>query len=238
MLADPRSAALGSNFAGQWLFLRNLPATSPDETLFPQFAENLRQDFKRETELFFESLLRENRNVLDLLSADYTFLNERLARHYGDAQRLRQPLPARDDQRSQPARSARARQLPDRDITSGSDVSGRPRQVGARESPRVAATAAAAKRAGPGRAEPNAAVLTLRERMAQHRANPVCAGCHARMDPIGFALENFDAVGQWRTQEGYKSIDTSASLPSGTEFEGPAGLRSWLVGQPDQIVTT
>ena len=237
MLADQRSAALASNFAGQWLFLRNLPATSPDETLFPQFTENLRQDFRRETELFFESLLRENRSVLELLTADYSFLNERLAKHYGVrnvyGSRFRRVTITDPNRRGLLGQGSflTVTSHPDRTSVVGRGKWVLENLLSSPPPPPPPNVPALAEQ------KSNGSVLTLRERMAQHRENPVCAGCHARMDPIGFALENFDAVGQWRTQEGYRAIDASAQLPGGERFDGPAGLRSWLLNQPAQIAT-
>ena len=184
-------------------------ARSPNVYLFPNFDENLRQDFRRETELFFESILRENRSVLDLLTADYTFVNERLAKHYGIpnvyGSHFRRVTIA-DDESARPARSG---QHPDRDLARRPDdgrsaaASGSWRTSSARRRRRRRRTC---RRFTSRRT--TAKVLSMRERMEQHRANPVCASCHARMDPLGFALENFDAIGQWRTRDGRTSRST------------------------------
>ena len=198
MLADPRAAALVQNFAGQWLHLRNMQLVTPDPQVFPEFDDNLREAFRRETDLFIESQLREDRSVLDLLRSDYTFVNERLARHYGLPNDLRQPLPPRDAGRSEAARAARPGQHPDghvlcrrgRRLSCG--ASGCSTTCWARRRRRRRPNIPALKENGEDGVPPS----SVRERMEQHRRNPVCASCHAQMDPLGFALENFDAVGQ------------------------------------------
>jgi mono/diheme cytochrome c family protein len=237
MLADPRTRALAANFTGQWLQLRNLEAASPDEYLFPNFGENLRQDFRTETELFFESLLRENRSVLDLLTADYTFLDERLAKHYGipnvyGPQFRRVTIP--DENRR--GLLGQGSFLTVTSLADRTNVVSRGKWIldnilGAPPPPPPPNVPPLKEQPAAGR------VLSLRERMAQHRANPVCASCHAQMDPLGFALENFDATGQWRSTEGFQPIDTSATLPGGAAFDGPVGLRGYLLSRPNQIVT-
>jgi hypothetical protein len=200
MLADPRAQALVVNFAGQWLQLRNLRASSPDQNEFPDFDDNLRQAFRRETELLFESIIRDNRNVLDLMTADYTFVNERLARHYGIpsvyGSQFRR-VPVTDEARkgllgkgaihlvtSQPNRTS--------PVVRGKwileNLLGTP-------PPRPPANVPPLEEAASGKPR------TLREQMEAHRANPVCAACHKIMDPLGFAMENFDAVGAWRTRD-------------------------------------
>jgi hypothetical protein len=237
MLADPRSEALASNFAGQWLQLRTIEGSSPNEFLFPNFGENLRRDFRRESELFFLSILRENRSVLDFLTADYTFLNERLAKNYGipnvyggHFRRVTLTDPNRRGLLGQGS-FLTATSLADRTTVVGrgkwilDNILGAPPPPPPPNVPPLKEN------------ENGSQVLSLRERMEQHRANPVCASCHSRMDPLGFALENFDATGQWRTREGDKPIDVSAVLSDGTKFEGPAGLRNWILLHPDQVVT-
>ena len=234
MLDDPRSGALTANFAGQWLYLRNLRTVAPNGTLFPTFDDNLREAFRRETELFFESQVRADRSVLDLLSADYTFLNDRLARHYGIPEvygshyrRVEYP----DDRRagllghgsiltvtSHPNRTSpvvRGKWLLE-------NLLGAPPPPPPPDVPELVEN-------GEGI---NAA--TVRERLEQHRANPTCAACHAQMDPLGFALENFDAVGQWRSVEAEADapIDASGTLPDGTPFTRPAEFRRGLLGEP------
>jgi hypothetical protein len=238
MLTDPRSRALAVNFAGQWLDLRTLPTVAPDPQLFPNFSGNLREDFEKETELFFESLVRENRSVLELLSANYTFVNERLAKHYGIpsvyGSRFRRVSIADEN------RYGLLGQGSFLTVTSHSDrtsVVGRGKWIlehllGAPPPPPPPNVSANLPEATVG-----GKFTTMRERLTQHRANPLCAGCHARMDPLGFALENFDATGQWRTREGDQPIDTSAVLADGATFDSPAGLRKWLLRHPEQLVT-
>ena len=238
MLADPRAGELTRNFAGQWLFLRNLPATLPDVVLFPDFSENLRQDFRKETELFFDSLLREDRSILELLTADYTFLNERLAKWYGVpdvyGSRFRRVRIPDENRRGILGHGSFLTVTSHANRTS---VVGRGKWImenllGSPPPPPPPNVPALKENPTSGRPQ------TLRERMAAHRANPVCASCHARMDPLGFALENFDAVGQWRTQEGFQPIDAASILPDGMKIDGPAGLRKMLLSRPEQIVTT
>jgi cytochrome c5 len=237
MLADPRAEALATNFAGQWLYLRTIEGSSPDVYLFPNFGENLRQDFRRETEMFFQSILRENRSVLDLLTADHTFVNERLAKHYGIpnvyGSHFRRVTVADPKRRGLLGQGSvlTVTSLADRTSVVGrgkwilENILGAPPPPPPMNVPPLSENKTSGK------------ILTLRERMEQHRANPVCASCHARMDPLGFALENFDATGQWRTRDGSTAIDASAVLPDGTEFEGPNGLRAMLLGQSEQVVT-
>ena len=239
MLEDARSEALVSNFAGQWLYLRNMRSAAPDPAAFPSFDENLREAFQRETELFFTSMLREDRSVVDLLDADYTFVNERLARHYqiprvyGSHFRR---VSLEDQERrgllgqgsiltvtSYPNRTSpvlRGKWLLE-------NILGTP-------PPPPPPNVPALKDRGE-----NGEALSVRQRMEQHRANPACASCHARMDPLGFALENFDGIGRWRaTSEAGTPIDPSGMLPDGTRFQGPVGLREIVLGQREQFVST
>ena len=239
MLADPRSNALVDNFAAQWLYLRNLPEVNPDAWLFPDFDDNLRRSMRRETELFFGSIVREDRSVTELLDADYTFVDERLASHYG--------LPH--------VRGSRFRRVhldPD---------SGRGGLLGhasiltvtsyaTRTSPVLRGKWVLENILGTPPPPPPANVpplgdardeqaLSMRERMAGHRANPVCASCHALMDPIGLSLENFDAIGRWRRRSGsFAALDVAGNLPDGTAYEGVAGLRQVLRRRPELFVTT
>ena len=201
MLADPRADALVSNFAGQWLFLRELKNARPDS---PDFDGNLRQSFQRETELLFRTILREDRSIVDLLDADFTFVDERLARHYGipgirGSRMRRVTLPADSPRRGLLGQGS----ILTRDLGRQPHVAGRARQVGAREPARRAAAAAAAgRRDEPREGRGKVKATTLRQRLEQHRANAACASCHRLMDPIGFALENFDHAGKWRTVDG------------------------------------
>jgi cytochrome c551/c552 len=238
MLDDPKSAALTSNFAGQWLFIRNLETVRPDPVAFPEWDESLRSSFKDETELFFESILRENRSVLDLLNANYTFLNERLARHYGisgiyGSQMRRVTL-------TDPNRGGLLGQGSLLTVTSypnRTSVVQRGKWV--LENLLGTPPPAPPPNVPPLEATTGNQHLTLREAMEIHRKNPVCAGCHARMDPIGFALENYDGIGKWRATDGGSVIDTSGKLPDGTLFNGPAGLRTILTTvRKDEFVTT
>ena len=236
MLADPRSQSLVNNFAEQWLFLRNLKTVSPDPGEFPEFDENLREALKQESELFLESMLREDRSVVDLLNADYTFLNERLARHYQIpnvyGSHFRRVTLADDNRRGllgkggiQMVTSYANRTSP---VLRGKwvleNILGTPPPPPPPDVPAL------------GEATRDGRPLTMRQRMEQHRANPVCASCHARMDPLGFALENFDAIGRWRDTEEGVPIDTAGVLPDGTPFQGPAGLREVLLSRRQEFV--
>jgi mono/diheme cytochrome c family protein len=231
MLADRRADAFVTNFAGQWLFLRNLQAVVPVQNIFPDFDDTLRQAFRRETELFFDSMVRENRSVLDLLRADYTFLNERLARHYG-IPNVKGSHFRRVALGPESARSGILGQGSILAVTSYPD----------RTSPVVRGKWILENLLGtpPPPPIPNAGdlkptkgdgvVLSMRERMEQHRRNPVCASCHAMMDPLGLSLENFDAIGKWRTLgESSASIDASGVFPDGSKFQGAAGLKQMLL---------
>jgi Protein of unknown function (DUF1592)/Protein of unknown function (DUF1588)/Protein of unknown function (DUF1585)/Protein of unknown function (DUF1587)/Protein of unknown function (DUF1595)/Cytochrome C oxidase, cbb3-type, subunit III len=239
MLADTRSEALSENFADQWLYLRNLAAASPDPRLFPDFDDNLRQAFRRETELLFESILREDASVIRLLTADYTFVNERLAKHYG----IPNVYGSRFRRVTLDGESVRGGLLGQGSILTVTSYGNRTSPVlrgkwilenllGAAPPPPPPNVPPLKETADGGK------VLTMRERMSEHRANPACAGCHQLMDPIGFSTENFDAIGRWRTREGDTEIDASGSLPDGTKFEGIAGLQSALLKRPELFVST
>ena len=240
MLADPRSQSLVDNFAGQWLHIRNVAGLQPSPELLFHFDDNLRRAFERETELFFESIIRENRSVLDLLDADYTFLNERLARHYG----IRGVYGERFRRVPLPADSPRRGLLGQGSILTGTSWANRTSPVirgkwilenllGAPPPPPPPNVPELVEERDPRK------VLPMREQMAAHRANPVCAACHAQMDQLGFALENFDAIGEWR--DIYASglpIDASAEFPDGTTFDGPSELRALLLRHSDEFLTT
>jgi len=239
MLASPKAEAFVRNFAGQWLFLRNLDASAPVQSIFPDFDDALRQGFRRETELFVDSVLREDRSALDLLRADYTFLNERLARHYGvpnitGSHFRRVALPAGNPRRGLLGQGSvlTVTSYPDRTspVVRGKwileNLLGTPPPPPVPNVPPLKATGAAGT------------VLSMRQRMEQHRASPVCASCHAMMDPLGLSLENFDAIGRWRALgESSAPIDATGRLPDGTPFEGPAGLREALL-RSDLFVAT
>jgi hypothetical protein len=238
MLADPKSRALTSNFAGQWLRLRNLRNVQPNSDLFPDFDENLRQSLQRETELLFESILRENRSALDLLSADYTFLNERLARHYGIpgiyGSQFRRVGIKEDYRRGLlghgsilAVNSYAERTSP---VLRGKwileNLLGLPVPQPPADVPPLRANKDGEK------------PRSMREQMLEHRVNAVCASCHKVMDPVGLALENFDAVGAWRTHEGGSPIDASGELADGTKINGVVDLRSTILNRPEEFVGT
>ncbi|MBZ5607289.1 MAG: DUF1592 domain-containing protein [Acidobacteriia bacterium] len=238
MLKDARSEALAKNFAGQWLRLRNVLGQQPDDVLFPNFNDNLRHDFVTETELFFQSIARENRSAVDLLTADYSYVNERLAEYYGIPN-----VHGSDFRRvtlTDPNRRGLLGQASILTVTSYSDRTspvGRGKWIlenvlGTPPPPPPPNVPALKDNGSTGK------LLSMRERMVQHRANPACAGCHSKMDPLGFALENFDAVGRWRNvAENGERIDASGATPDGAKFSGPAELRNLLVRNPEQFVT-
>jgi hypothetical protein len=237
MLADPRSKALVDNFFGQWLGLRSVPDATPDPNAFTEFDESLREAFEKETDLFLASMLREDHSVLELLSAKYTFVNERLARHYGIpnvyGSRFRRVTLTGEARlgllgkgsilmlTSQPNRTS--------PVLRGKwvleNILGTPPPPPPPNVPPLAEGK-------------DVAYLTMRQRMEQHRANPACASCHKQMDSIGFAMENFDAVGEWRTTEAQTKIDASGVLPDGTKFQGTAELQNILLSRPELFVTT
>jgi hypothetical protein len=236
MLADPRSGNLARNFAGQWLMLRNLDAVSPNPRLYPDFDDNLRQAFRQETELFFDSVLREDRSVLDLLRADYTFLNERLAKHYGVSgiygSRFRRVELDEDSKRGGLLRQGSILSVTSYATRTSPVIRGKwvlDNIYGAPPPPppaNVPALEDNSVRAG----------LPMRERLAQHRNNPVCSSCHSTIDPVGFTLENYDAVGRWRDHSGdISTMDASGGLPGVGEFEGVDGLEAGLLSRPEQF---
>ena len=239
MIADPRSEELAANFTGQWLYLRNVASQFPDPFFFPDFSQNLRESLRQETELFFRSVLVEDRSVMELLTADYTFVNEPLARHY------RIPGVYGPDFRRVTVADANRRGL----LGQGSVlfVTSYPQ----RTSPVLRGKWVLENILGTPPPPPppdvpslqtetdETGALSMRQAMSRHRANPVCAGCHALMDPLGFGMENFDPIGRWRTRDASSSvIDASGVLPDGTTFNGVAELRQALVRQPEQFVTT
>jgi hypothetical protein len=236
MLADSRSSALVTNFASQWLHLRNLDSITPDMRLFPDFDDNLRQAFRKETELFLDSIVREDKSALDLLQADYTFVNERLAKHYGIphiyGSRFR-----RIDVPPESHRGGLLRQGSVLTVTS----------YATRTSPVIRGKWVLDNFLGIPPPPPPANVpdlkenvlgknLSVRERLTEHRANPACAGCHNLIDPIGFALENYDAVGRWRTHEESRPVDAAGASLDGSTFEGVTGLERALLERPEIFV--
>ena len=239
MLADPRSQALVKNFSGQWLFLRNIARIAPDTTTYPYFDENLRQALAKETELLIESQVREDHNVADLLSTDYTFVNQRLAEHYGikgiygnEFRRVKLEDPNRYGLLGQASILA-VTSYPNRTAPT---IRGKwvLEQLLGTPPPPPPPNVPSLKDDG------TAQKLTMRQRMEQHRANPTCAACHRMMDPLGFALENFDGLGGWRDSiaNGSGPIDSSGALPDGTKFNGPTGLREVLMRKRDLFVET
>ena len=239
MLADRRSFNLATNFAGQWLRLRNLEAVSPNARLFPDFDDNLRQAFRQETELFFDSVLREDRSVLDLIRADYTFLNERLAKHYGIpdvyGSRFRRVTLGPDSKRGGLLRhgsvlavtSYATRTSPIiRGVWVLGSIFGAPPPPPLPNVPSLDESTVSAN-------------LPMRERLAAHRSNAVCANCHRTIDPVGFSLESFNAIGQWRDHEADDvPIDVSGALPGVGEFRGVAGLEDGLLSRPELFAGT
>ncbi|MBH00334.1 MAG: hypothetical protein CMN58_08365 [Solibacterales bacterium] len=242
MLTDPRAKALVHNFAGQWFYLRNLRTVRPDGITFPEWDENLREAFRKETELFFEDMVREDRSVLDLLDADHTFANERLAAHYG--------IPGvhgshfRRVQLSSKLTEQRGGILGHGSLLTVTSYPNRTSPVlrgkwlltnilGTPPPPPPADVPDLPDRGDEGQ------TATVRDRLARHREAPACSACHAPMDPLGFALENYDAVGRWRTtSETGLPFDTSGLLPDGTRFDGPRGLRTLLLGRHSQFIST
>lgn len=236
MLRDPRSASLITNFFGQWLLLRNISVVQPDVTVFPGFDDGLREAMRSETELFLSAQLRQDRPVLEMLSANYTYVNERLARHYGI--------------RGIYGSHFRKVTLPD------------DRRVGLLGQASILTVTSYANRTSPvlrgkwlletllGAPPPNpppdvppfpeadSKVRSVRERLEQHRRSPTCAGCHASMDPLGFAFENFDAIGAWRETDAGVAVDVSGRLPTGEEFHSPSEFRQALMKHQDNVVET
>jgi len=241
MLDDPRSSALIDNFAAQWLNLGKLNVATPDLESFPYFDDNLREAFRQETKLFFEFVFRNDRPLLELLDADYTFINERLARHYDIPD-----VYGNHFRKVSLANQPRGGLLGHGSILTVTSYANRtaPTIRGKWILENILSAPPPPPPADvPGLRDKNdeGKVLNMRERMEAHRANPVCASCHKVMDPLGFALENYDAIGKWRTvdADSRSPIDASGELPDGTDFEGLAGLRSVLLEkrQEDFVLT-
>jgi mono/diheme cytochrome c family protein len=237
MLADSRSQALVSNFAGQWLHVRNLRSTTPDKNDFPDFDDNLRQAFERELELFIGSIITEDRSVLDLMTADYTFVNERLAKHYRIPNvygpHFRRVAVSEEPRKGLLGKGGILLVTSHADRTSPV-VRGKwilENLIGTPPPPAPA-------NVPPFPEDTPGVPKTVRARMEQHRASPACASCHRIMDPIGLALENFDAVGVWRTQEAGTSIDASGELADGSRINGAVELRDSLLKRPEVLVGT
>jgi len=238
MLTDRRSVSLVDNFAFQWLNLSRIRGANPDPDLFPEFDENLRQAFQEETRLFVANQMREDRSVTDLLNANYTFVNERLAKHYGMSdvygERYRKVTidPAERGGLLGQGSILLVTAYPNRTspVLRGKwvldNLLGMPPPPPPPDVPALKESGA------------NGRPASVRERMEQHRKNPACAVCHVRMDPLGFALENYDAVGKRRTMSDGTAIDSTGTLPDGTKFHGMAGLRKILLNHPEQFVGT
>jgi len=238
MLADARSRTLVTNFAAQWLHLRNLASITPDMRLFPDFDDNLRQALRQETELFVDSILREDRSALDLLSANYTFLNERLARHYGIphvyGSRFRRVTLDGDSRRGGLLRQASILTVTSYATRTSPVLRGKwilDNILGVPPPPPLPDVPALKDNTVDGN-------LSVRKRLAEHRSNPTCAACHNLMDPVGLSLEKFDAIGRWRSAEEGTPIDSSGGLPDGSRFADVHGLEQALLRRPEIFVGT
>jgi hypothetical protein len=238
MLADGRSRSLVNNFADQWLHLRNLDSITPDLRLFPDFDDNLRQAFRQETELLFESVLHDDRSLLELLDSDHAFLNERLAKHYG----IPNVYGSRFRRVALGAQRVRGGLLRQGSILMATSYANRTSPVirGKWVLENILGTPPPPQPANVPALQDNtvSSSLSVRERLAAHRANIACAGCHKLMDPAGFALENYDAVGRWRNVEEGRPVDSTGGLPDGSRFEGVAGLERALLRRPELFVGT
>ena len=241
MLADPRAESLTKSFASQWLWVRNLKASLPSEPIFPNFDETLRRAFQTEIEMFFSTVVREDRSAIDLIDGDFTFINERLAKHYGLS-----GVYGTDFRRVQLSADSPRRGLLGKGllllVTSRSTRTS-PVVRGKWILENMLGTPPPAPPANvpplPEQKQADGRVLTVRELMARHRANPVCASCHATIDPAGFALEQFDGIGKWRLVDaGFQPIDASGTFPDGTKFSGINDFRSLMISQKQQFVAT
>ena len=237
MLEDPRSRTLVTNFASQWLHLRNLDSITPNRWIFPDFDDNLRQALRRETEMLFEEILREDRSVLDLLRSDHAYLNERLAKHYGIPHvygtHFRRVALGPDSRRGGLMRHGSILTVTSYATRTSPVLRGKwvlETLIGTPPPPPLPDVPAL---------DDNdvSESLPVRERLKKHRASPVCARCHDKLDPIGFALENFDAVGRWRTMEAGMPVDASGGLGDGSTFTGVSGLEAELLKRPEVFVS-
>ena len=240
MLSDPRAEAFVSNFAGQWLQLRNLRGLIPNSDMFPDFDDNLREAFAREAELFFKSIIDEDRSVLDLMTADYTFVNDRLARHYGIPNIVGgyfSRVPLKEEARRGLLGKGAVLMVTSHANTTSPVLRGKwvlENIIGAPPPSPPADLDTALKDEGP-----DAPPRTMREQMEMHRRSPLCANCHKVMDPIGFALENFDVVGAWRTKnEAGLPLNTADALVDGTKITDVVTLRAALLKRPEVFVQT
>jgi hypothetical protein len=238
---DPRSSALVENFAGQWLELRNLDDYKPDTKVYPTWDDQLKNSMKKETELFFENVMRQDRSVLELLTADYTFVNARLAKHYGLD--VKPELKGDEFRKVSLAGTKRGGFLTQASVLTVTAMPTRTSPVKRGKyilenvlgtpppppPPDVPALSEASK---------DVSKATLKVRLEEHRKDPNCAVCHIRMDAIGFTMENFDAIGQWRTKDGNFPIDSTGKTPEGTVLNGPEGLRTMLLGRQNDFLDT
>jgi hypothetical protein len=235
MVRDPKSMALVQNFGGQWLTLRNLALVAPDRKKFPTYNNDLREAMKKETELFVAYVMQQDRSVLEFLDARYTFVNDRLAKHYGlegvEGADFRK-VDLADERRGGLLTQASILTLTSNPTRTSPVKRGKwvLEQILGTPPPPQPPNVPALKEEG------RLATGTLRQRLEQHRKDPVCASCHSRMDPLGFGLENFDPVGAWREKEGDAPVDASGTLPSGKTFNGPAELKKIILAQKDQFV--
>jgi len=241
MLADDRAKSLTTSFAAQWLWVRNLETSTTSDPIFPNFDEALRQAFKKEIELFFETIVKEDRSILDLLDSDFTFVNERLAKHYGIPYIIGTDFRRIQLDETSPRRGLLGKgqvlMVTSRSTRTSPVVRGKWILENLLGTPPPAPPANVP--ALPEQKQNDGRVLTVRELMAKHRANPVCASCHATIDPAGFALEQFDAIGKWREVDaGFQPIDASGTMPDGTPFSGIKDFRAILMSSPDQFVHT
>ncbi len=230
MLKDPKSHALVENFADQWLLIRNLKSITPDPMMFPTFDESLRSAMQKETETYFENVMREDRSILDFIDSDYTFVNERLAKHYGIA-----GVKGNDFRKVTLKDGRRGGVLTQASILTVTSNPTRtsPVKRGKFILESILGTPIPPPPADvpPLKEDPKSTDgLSLRQRMEQHRSNPSCAVCHQRMDPLGFGFENYDAIGAWRDRDGKAAIDPSGVLPDGKSFQGVADLKAILKG--------
>jgi hypothetical protein len=238
LLADPRSKSLVTNFADQWLHLRNLDSITPDGRLFPDFDENLRQAFRAETTSLFENMMRDDRSILELLRTDRTWLNQRLAQHYGIpsiyGERLREVKLDPAHHRGGLLRHGSLLTVTSYATRTSPVIRGNwilRNLLGTPPPPQPPQVPALEE-------NPVSASLPMRERLAQHRSNATCASCHNLMDPVGFALENYDAVGRWREAEDGRPVDATGGMPDGSQFVGVEGLEQGMLKRPDVFVST
>jgi hypothetical protein len=239
MMRDPRAKALSENFAGQWLTLRKLQLVTPDPQKFPKFTPELRTAMQRETEMYFNAIVAEDKSVLEFLDSDWTYMNESLARHYGNTEVMGPEM--RKVKLQSGKRGGVLTQASVLTVTSNPTRTS-PVKRGKWVMENILGTP-------PPPPPPDVAALpddnmakdkpltgTLRQRLEQHRKDPACASCHKRMDPIGFGMENYDPIGAWRNADGELAIDAASEMPDGTKFSGPAGIKKYLMGKKGQFV--